>query len=67
MKINWADNAIQDLSEIKTYISRDSEFYASRFVNKLIDGVKNLFHSIKPRPLDVVRGNWLRRFADLPT
>jgi len=42
MKINWTDNAIQDLSEIKTYISRDSEFYASRFVNKLIDGVENL-------------------------
>jgi len=25
-----------------------------------------LFNYIKPRPLDVVRGNWLRRFADLP-
>jgi len=25
----------------------------------------HLFHSIKPRPLDVVRCNWLRRFADL--
>ena len=42
MKINWTDNAIQDLKEIKAYISRDSDFYATRFIEKLIDGVDPL-------------------------
>lgn len=42
MKINWTDNAIEDLKEIKAYISKDSEFYATRFLEKLIDGVGNL-------------------------
>ena len=42
MKINWTDNAIQDLKEIKAYISRDSDFYATRFIEKLIDGVDSL-------------------------
>ena len=42
MKIYWTDNAIQDLSEIKAYISNDSEFYANRFIEKLINGVENL-------------------------
>ena len=42
MKIDWTDNAIKDLREIKAYISKDSEFYATRFLEKLIDGVGNL-------------------------
>ena len=42
MKINWTDNSIQDLKEIKAYISKDSDFYATRFIEKLIDGVDSL-------------------------
>ena len=42
MKINWTDNAIQDLKEIKAYIYRDSVFYATRFIAKLIAGVDPL-------------------------
>lgn len=42
MKIYWTDNAIQDLSEIKAYIARDSELYAIRFIEKLINGIENL-------------------------
>ncbi len=42
MKINWTDNAIEDLKEIKAYISKDSDFYAARFLEKLIDEVGNL-------------------------
>lgn len=42
MKINWTDNAIEDLKEIKAYISKDSDFYATRLLEKLIDGVGNL-------------------------
>jgi plasmid stabilization system protein ParE len=42
MKINWTDNALQDLKAIRAYISRDSDFYAKRFIEKLIDGVGQL-------------------------
>lgn len=42
MKINWTDNAVQDLKEIKAYIARDSEFYAASFIEKLITGVEAL-------------------------
>ena len=42
MKINWTDNAIQDLKEIKAYIARDSDYYATRFIEKLINGVDPL-------------------------
>jgi addiction module RelE/StbE family toxin len=42
MTINWTDNALQDLNEIKAYIARDSDFYATRFIEKLIDGVGSL-------------------------
>jgi len=42
MKINWTDNALQDLKEIKAYIARDSDFYATRFIEKLIAGVDPL-------------------------
>jgi addiction module RelE/StbE family toxin len=42
MKINWTDNSLQDLKDIKAYIARDSDFYATRFIEKLIDGVDSL-------------------------
>ncbi len=42
MRINWTDNAVHDLNAIKEYISKDSYFYATRFIEKLIDGVGHL-------------------------
>jgi len=42
MDINWTDNAIQDLIDIKAYISRDSAYYASKFIEKIIFGVDPL-------------------------
>ncbi len=47
MKINWTKNALEDLTEIKAYIARDSNFYANRFIENLINGVENL--SIFPK------------------
>ena len=42
MKVQWTVPAIDDLESIRTYIARDSDFYAARFVEKIIDTVKNL-------------------------
>jgi len=36
MKLVWADSAISDLEAIRAYIARDSAFYASRFVGRLV-------------------------------
>ncbi len=42
MKLIWTDSAIQDLAEIKAYISHDSDFYATRLIEKILDGIENL-------------------------
>lgn len=42
MKVQWTVPAIDDLESIRTYIARDSDFYAARFVEKIIDTVENL-------------------------
>lgn len=47
MKILWTDPAIEDLRNLHGYIARDSEFYASRFVIRIIRAVDKL--SIFPR------------------
>jgi plasmid stabilization system protein ParE len=36
MKIEWTQPALLDLENIRDYISRDSEYYASRFIEKLL-------------------------------
>jgi plasmid stabilization system protein ParE len=36
MKIIWTDTAINDLKGIKEYISRDSEYYATQIIDKII-------------------------------
>jgi addiction module RelE/StbE family toxin len=46
-EINWTEEALEDLRSIEDYISIDSEFYAVRFVDKLIkrvDGLRNHTH-----------------------
>lgn len=42
MKIIWTEPAILDLETIKEYIAKDSEYYASRFVEKVIYAVEKL-------------------------
>jgi len=42
MRLDWSDPAVRDLQDIHDYISRDSEYYASRFVERLLDAVEQL-------------------------
>jgi plasmid stabilization system protein ParE len=38
----WTDPAIEDLRELHAYIARDSEVYASGFVERLLSAVERL-------------------------
>jgi addiction module RelE/StbE family toxin len=42
VKVVWTDLAIEDLKSIHEYISKDSKFYADRFVTKLLNRVDQL-------------------------
>ncbi len=42
MKIEWAEPAIVDLESIRDYIKKDSDYYAIRFVERIIEAVENL-------------------------
>lgn len=42
MKLEWTEPALSDIENIRDYIRRDSEQYAYRFVEKIIDVVENL-------------------------
>ena len=42
MRIVWTEPAIEDLEGIKEYIGRDSEFYAARVVERVIERVDQL-------------------------
>ncbi len=42
MKIVWTEPAIRDLQSIREYIGKDSEYYATRFVEKILSSVGNL-------------------------
>lgn len=42
VKVVWTDFTIEDLKSIHEYISRDSKFYADRFVAKLINRAEKL-------------------------
>ncbi len=41
-KVIWTQLALADLKSIHEYISHDSQFYANRFIEKLIDRVQQL-------------------------
>jgi toxin ParE1/3/4 len=41
-KVVWTESALLDLRAIHEYISTDSEFYANRFVDRLIDTVEGI-------------------------
>ncbi|GBE04337.1 plasmid stabilization system protein [bacterium BMS3Abin09] len=42
MKLKWTEPAVSDLQNIREYIKKDSEHYASRFVEKIIETTENL-------------------------
>ncbi len=42
MKIEWTEPALLDLESIRDYIGRDSEYYATRLVGKIIEAVEAL-------------------------
>lgn len=41
-KVNWSFEAITDLEEISNYISKDSAYYASSFVQEILEACKSL-------------------------
>lgn len=42
MKIEWTEPALSDLESIRDYIKKDSEYYATRFVERIIKAVETL-------------------------
>jgi plasmid stabilization system protein ParE len=42
MKIYWAEPAVSDLKGIRDYIARDSEYYARRFIEKIMEAIESL-------------------------
>jgi len=42
VKIEWTEPAVLDLQSIQEYIRKDSELYASLFVEKILEAVDNL-------------------------
>ncbi|MFN2498280.1 MAG: type II toxin-antitoxin system RelE/ParE family toxin [Pyrinomonadaceae bacterium] len=40
MKIVWTEPAVEDLRELHAYIARDSEMYASGFVERIISAAE---------------------------
>jgi toxin ParE1/3/4 len=42
MKIEWTEPAFLDLDGIRDYIARDSEYYASQFIGRIIEAVEKL-------------------------
>jgi toxin ParE1/3/4 len=41
-EVAWAESASDDLAEIASYITKDSEFYAAAVVRELIDAARSL-------------------------
>jgi len=42
MKIEWTEPALADIENIRDYISRDAEYYANRFVERIVEAIENL-------------------------
>ena len=42
MKIAWTEPAVEDLRELHAYIARDSEMYASGFVERIISAAQTV-------------------------
>jgi toxin ParE1/3/4 len=50
MKIFWTEPAIEDLRNLHSYIAKDSEVYASSFVERIILAVEQAAEFSKTRP-----------------
>jgi addiction module RelE/StbE family toxin len=42
MRVEWTEPALADLEDIRGYIGKDSEYYAARFVERVIQAVEGL-------------------------
>jgi toxin ParE1/3/4 len=42
MRLDWAGPAVRDLRGVRAYIAQDSEYYADRFVERILAAVENL-------------------------
>ncbi len=42
MKIEWTKPAVLDLESIRDYIRRGSEYFAARFIERIIEAVESL-------------------------
>ena len=42
MKLEWTEPALLDLENLREYIAKDSEYYAARFVARIIDAAGTL-------------------------
>ncbi len=42
MKIIWTELALLDAEKIKAYIEQDSEIYATRVIERIIEAIENL-------------------------
>ncbi len=42
MRIDWSGPATRDLSSIRAYIAQDSEYYANRFIERMVGAVESL-------------------------
>lgn len=45
MKIIWTHEALERLDQIKKYISKDSSYRGSQFIQQIIDRTQNLSHN----------------------
>ena len=42
MIVEWTEPALSDMENIREYIGKDSEYYASQFIEKIIGAVEGL-------------------------
>ncbi|MCK5057639.1 MAG: type II toxin-antitoxin system RelE/ParE family toxin [Candidatus Aminicenantes bacterium] len=42
MEIEWTEPALNDMEEIRDYISRDSKFYAKRLIDNIFSSIEKL-------------------------
>ena len=42
MKLEWTDPSLLDLENIRDYIATDSEYYATRFITRIIEAAETL-------------------------
>jgi plasmid stabilization system protein ParE len=42
MKLEWTEPSLLDLENIRDYIAKDSEYYAARFIARIVDAAETL-------------------------